>query len=308
MTTEPKVTIVIVNWNGLEDTIECIESLMKIKYCNFNIIIIDNDSSSSEAKRIKERFEKIKVVELKRNLGFANANNVGILIALANQETEYVLLLNNDTIVDSVFLEEIIRIAEGDRKIGIVGPKIYYYDDKTRVWFGGGKVNLYIRHTQGGGKIDTGQYQLTKESDFISGACMLVRKDVFKSVGLLPREYFLGWEDIDFCMSAKRKGYSIMFVPSSHIWHKGSVSYKRHNLGYKQVFLGFRNRFIMRYKFLSRSRFALFILIQFSMVIPVHILYYILVRQDPKRVTSMCRGIAAGLKDMRTRAIKYRLD
>lgn len=308
MKTEPKVTIVIINWNGLGDTIECIESLMKIKYCNFNIIIIDNDSSSGEAKRIKQRFEKIKVVELKRNLGFAIANNVGILLALASQETDYVLLLNNDTIVSSVFLEEMIKIAEGDRKIGIVGPKIYYYDDKTRVWYAGGKVNMYFRHTQEGGKIDTGQYESIKRTDYVSGACMLVRKDVFKSVGLLPREYFLGWEDIDFCISAKRKGYHSIFVPSSYIWHKGSVSYKRHNLGYKQVFLGFRNRFIMRYKFLSRSKFALFILVQFSMVIPIHILYYILVRQDPKRVTSMCSGIAAGVKDMQTRAIRYQLD
>lgn len=308
MNSEPKVTIVIINWNGLQDTVECLESLMKIEYCNYDIIIVDNGSSAIEAKKIKAIFGRIKVVELKGNLGFANANNIGILIALANQETEYVLLLNNDTVVDPMFLKEMSKIAQNDYDIGILGPKIYYYGDKNRLWYAGGKVNMYIRHTQEAGKIDVGQHDITKKTDYVSGACMLIRRSVFKNIGLLPREYFLGWEDIDFCLAAKRKGYSCMFVPNSRIWHKVSASYKRHNLAYKQVFFGFRNRFIMRYKFLSRPRFGLFIAVQFCAVIPIHMLYYVVVYKDPKRVITMCQGIFAGIKDMRKRKIQYKLE
>ncbi len=307
MTTEPKLTIVIVNWNGLEDTIECLESLIEIEYSNYNIIVIDNNSSSAEGERLKEKFENIKVVGLKRNLGFANANNIGILIALSNQETEYVLLLNNDTVVDPKFLKEMIKIAQSDYNIGILGPKIYYYGDRRRLWYAGGKLNMYFRHTQEVGKVDNGQYEVIKETDFVSGACMLIRKSVFKNIGLLPREYFLGWEDIDFCLAAKRKGYLCIFAPNSLIWHKVSASYKRKNLGYKQVFFGFRNRFIMRYKFLSRPKFGLFIAVQFCAVIPIHILYYVVAYKDPKRAISMCEGIFAGIKDMRKRGIRYKL-
>lgn len=308
MTFEPKVIIIIVNWNGLEDTIECVDSVLKTEYSNYDMVIVDNGSSSGDGKRLKERFGNINVVELKQNLGFANANNIGILIALANQDTEYVLLLNNDTVVHPNFLKEMIKVTQSDHNIGIAGPKIYYYKDKRRIWYAGGKVNMYIRHIQEAGKIDNGQYEETRKTDYITGACMLISKNVFKKIGLLPREYFLGWEDIDFCLAARRKGYACVFVPHSHIWHKVSASYKRHNLTYRHVFFGFRNRFIMRYKFLSRSRFGLFIAIQFCAIIPIHVLYYVLVYKDPKRVVSMYEGIFAGIKDMHKRKIMYKLE
>jgi GT2 family glycosyltransferase len=312
MTLEPKVTAVIVNWNGLKDTIECIESLMKIDYSNYDIIVIDNGSlTEEEPRKLKETFDsnnvRLKVVELKRNLGFANANNIGIRIALQNG-AEYVLLLNNDTIVDPKFLKEMINAAKKDHKIGVLGPKMYYYDDRNRLWYAGGKVNMYFTHTQDAGKLDIGQYESTKLVDYVAGACMLIRKNVFRNIGLLPRDYFLGWEDIDFCIAAKRNGYCCMFVPNSYIWHKVSSSYRRHNLSRKMVFFGFRNRVIMRYKFLSKYGFLLFLAIHFLIVMPVHILYYIMVYKDPSRVVNMYRGLIAGIKDRRNRKIIYEID
>jgi GT2 family glycosyltransferase len=144
--------------------------------------------------------------------------------------------------------------------------------------------------------------------DYIAGACMLIRKNVFQNIGLLPRDYFLGWEDIDFCIAAKRNGYYCMFVPNSHIWHKVSSSYRRHNLSQKMVFFGFRNRVIMRYKFLSKYGFLLFLAIHFLIVMPVHILYYIVVYKDPNRVVNMYQGLIAGIKDRRNRKIIYKID
>jgi GT2 family glycosyltransferase len=305
---EPKVVIVIINWNGLEDTIECLESLMKVEYSNYEAIVVDNGSRLDDARKIKERFNNIKVVELKKNLGFAIGNNVGILIA-KQKDVDYILLLNNDTIVSSRFLKEMIDVAQGNPKIGILGPKIYFHDNKNTFWYAGGKLNMYIKHTtEGQYEADIGQYDNIRETDFVAGACMLIRKSVFDKVGLLPKEYFLGWEDIDFCLAVKRKGYSCIFVPHSKIWHKASASFKRHDLNYKQVFFGFRNRIIIRYKYLSKPKFMLFIIVQFCVIIPIHIVYYILVYKDLKRIKYAFSGIIAGIKAMRKRKIVYRLE
>jgi GT2 family glycosyltransferase len=305
MTIPPKVSVIIVNWNGLKDTIECIESLNKINYSNFEIIVVDNGSKSDDARILRNKFKEIRLLELKRNLGFAIGNNIGIMVALQNK-SDYVLLLNNDTVVDKYFLDEMIMVAESKQHAGVLGSKIYLYDKKRVLWYAGGKINLYVNHvTQGQNQSDNGQYDVIKDTCWISGACMLIRRDVFDRIGFLSREYFLGWEDIDFCLSARRKGYGCVYVPTSVIWHKASASYRRYNLNYMQVLFGFRNRIIIRYKFMSKPNFLLFILIQLGIIIPVHIAYYVLVYKDLRRVIFMVKGIFTGLKDMRKRKIVY---
>jgi GT2 family glycosyltransferase len=280
---------------------------MQIDYLNYSLIIIDNGSSKNDAEKIKERFQNIKVIKLKQNLGFAIANNLGIRIGLKGG-ADYVLLLNNDTIVDRQFLKKMIQVAEKNHNIGILGPKIYFYDNKNKLHYAGGKLRMYINHsTEGQHEIDIGQYERLKETDWISGACMLIRKSVFEKVGLLPKEYFLSWEDIDLCLAAKKKGYSCVFVPRSHIWHKVSSSFKRENLNYEQVFFGFRNRIIIRYKYLTKSKFVLFIGIQILAVIPVYMIYYIFVYKDPRRIRYLWKGVISGIKDMRKRKTVYKL-
>jgi GT2 family glycosyltransferase len=298
MTGDQKVSIVIVNWNGIRDTRECITSLTKIDYVNFEIIVVDNSSTVDEALQLKSEFPYISIIKLRKNIGFSNANNVGILKAL-QRDAEYVLLLNNDTIVDRSFLRELVDVADKDRTIGIAGPKMYYYDNRKMIWYGGGKLNMYVLHRQNAGKtVPRFEAVSAKDTDYVAGACMLVRRDVFPKVGYLPREYFLGWEDIDFCVAARRMNYRCVYVPSSILWHKVAESYKRKNLIHRRVFFGFRNRIIMRYKYLSRPKFILFLGVQFSFVIPVHILYYTFVYRDVYRVSNLFRGLRAGFRDM----------
>jgi GT2 family glycosyltransferase len=297
--TEPKVTVVIVNYNGFEDTVECLESLMKIDYTNYNVIIIDNDSSKDDVKKLKERFYNIRVIDLKRNVGFAIANNVGILIALREQ-AQYVLLLNNDTVVDRNFLKEMIKVSEIIPNAGILGPTMYFYTDKNRFYYAGGRLNMYLRHAQSGrfhNRYDNGKQKQVKKTDYVSGACMLVKRSVFEKTGLLPKEYFMGYEDIDFCVSARKKGYSCIFVPGSKIWHKSMSSFKRHDLNYNFIFLRYRNMIMLRHKHLSKFRFALFIIVQSCVVFPVHILYYLTIYRNSKPIKNMFIGIAAGIKD-----------
>jgi GT2 family glycosyltransferase len=302
---QPKVSIVIVNWNGYHDTVECIESLENIQYDDFNIILIDNGSDSEEVLKLMSTNHRLKVILLRRNLGFALANNVGILVALESK-SELILLLNNDTVVDPWFLSEMVRIAVGDRRIGILGPKIYYYNNRNKLWYAGGKLNLYLNHkTKGQNHKDDGQFDDIKQVDWISGACMLIRKSVVDKIGYLPKEYFLGWEDIDYCTNATKNGFKCVYVPRSHIWHKASASFKHHGLSYRQIFLGFRNRVIMRYKYLSAPKFLLFVIAQFLVIIPMHASFYFLIHRDTRRVRSMLSGFIAGFRDMKSKSARY---
>ena len=241
----PKVFIIIINWNGKKDTLECLESIKNNDYPNYEVVIIDNGS--------KERFQvsdsKIKVIYNKENLGFSGGNNVGIKYALKNK-AGYILLLNNDTIVSNNFLSKIIKIAERDNKIGMIGPKIYFPNSK-KIWFAGGKINwLYNKGIMRGyDEIDNGQYDKpeTQKTDYITGCCLLIKRDVVEKISLMPEEYFLYYEDTDWSLRARQIGYKCIFVPSAIIWHKGSKSSIAESPSY--IYYHIRNGLILAKKY-----------------------------------------------------------
>lgn len=230
----PKVSIIILNWNGWQDTLECFESLAKITYSNYEIIIIDNNSTNESAAKLKIKNEALKIegrgfkfIENKENLGFAGGNNIGIKYAIENK-SDYILLLNNDTIVDPGFLEKLTEEGESDQSIGIIGPKIYCENDKNRIWFGGG----YFSWLGGGShmefnKIDNNPFdETTKEIKFMTGCCLLVKREVVEKIGLLNESFFLYYEDIEWSLRARENGYKIIYASGAHIWHKVSRSVK----------------------------------------------------------------------------------
>ncbi len=220
----PKVLIILLNWNGKNDTIECIESLKKLTYTEYDILVIDNGSSEDPSDAFKQLFPDILIIRNGCNLGFAGGNNIGIQYGL-DRGYEYLLLLNNDTIVDSGFLDELIDASDSDAKIGIVGPIIYQYDNKNVVQSAGMNVSKYGVKSDniGYNEKDHGQFHAS-ERDFITGCAMLVKRKVFEHLGGLDPKYFAYWEDMDFCMRARKKGFKIYFTPESRIWHKGSSS------------------------------------------------------------------------------------
>lgn len=219
----PKVSIIILNWNGLEDTIECLESLKKVTYPNYEVIVVDNASSGSDVQVLTERYEDyIHIIQNDRNYGFAEGNNISMRYALADFNSDYFLLLNNDTVVAPDFLGELVKVALADTRIGIVGPKIYYYDEPTKIWFAGGRINRWTgkpRHL-GIGQEDQGQFEDVLDVDFITGCCMLISREVLLSVGLLDKDFFFGNEDYDICIRAMNRGFRILFAPKAKIWHK----------------------------------------------------------------------------------------
>ena len=226
--TEPKVVIVILNWNGKRVTAECLESLMKIDYCNYKILLVDNGSTDGSQEYFRGRYPGIELVENGENLGFTEGSNVGIRRAMDCQ-ADYVLLLNNDTITHERFLSELVRVAEYDSGLGFVGPKIYFCDchgQRDIIACAGGHINLWIGKARNIGvhEKDTGQYEDTKIVDWMPGTCLLVRRDVIQRIGLLDSTFFAYMEEIDWCVRGRHAGYASAFVPKAKIWHKVSAS------------------------------------------------------------------------------------
>ena len=241
---QKKIYIILLNWNNEEDTIECIESLKKINYNNYKIIVIDNGSEEKSVQKIEKKYSDLCIIKNRSNLGFAGGNNVGIKYAIDN-DVDYVLLINNDTIVEENFLTELVVVGDADEKNGLLGSKIYFHSEKNRIWSAGGKVNwLKNKGTHIGlDEIDEGQYDKIKEVDYLTGCCLLIKKEIIEKIGVLEEDYFLYYEDTDFSLRAQNVGYTCVYVPASKIYHKISRSTKPGSANY--IYYHVRNGLVM---------------------------------------------------------------
>ncbi|MBU2037230.1 glycosyltransferase family 2 protein [Patescibacteria group bacterium] len=244
----PKVFIIIINFNGWSDTKECLESLGQVDYDNFEVILLDNASKGDYRLPTTDYRFKIQTIYNKENLGFAGANNQGIKLALENK-ADYVLLLNNDTTVDSDFLSKLVEEAENDESAGIVGPLISFYDDRNKIWSAGGKIT---NHSTRGEliayqEIDEGEYQVAEQVDYISGTCLLIKVEVIKKIGLISEDYFLYYEDTDWCVRADKAGWRCLLVPQSKIYHKASKSTQE--FSYPYIYYHSRNGLMFSERF-----------------------------------------------------------
>lgn len=221
----PRVYILLVNYNSYEDTIECVKSLEKISYPGYKIIIVDNASINNSFISLKKSLKDCIIIESKVNLGFAGGNNLGIEYAL-NDGADYIMLLNNDTLVEPNFLDNMLNSFKENDKVGLVGCKIMYYPKKDIIWYGGGYIDLFkfVGAHYGGRELDEGQYDSEKEIDFMTGCCMLIKREVFEKAGLLSDEYFMYFEDVDFCVRVKDVGYKLWYNPKAVIYHKVGLS------------------------------------------------------------------------------------
>lgn len=243
-----KVSIVILNWNGTKDTIECLKSIRQLLTTNYQLLTIVVDNGSKDRFEIDApggpsfaslRFKnEVRIIRNKENLGFAEGNNVGIKDVLKDG-ADYVMLLNNDTLVDKNLIDESLIVFKKNVKVGVVAPKIYFApgfefhkerykkEDLGKVfWYAGGIMNWenVLGSHRGVDEVDNGQYEKTEETDYASGCCMMVKREVFEKVGLFDSKYFLYYEDNDFCQRVKGKGYGVMYAPRAILWHKNAGS------------------------------------------------------------------------------------
>nr|WP_319372579.1 glycosyltransferase family 2 protein [uncultured Methanobacterium sp.] len=279
----PEVSIILLNWNGWQDTIECLESLYQIDYPAYNIIVVDNDSRDDSLEKIRayckgemeagskfttysssnkpvEIFEfdenelessvllnsmeeiknkpsarKLILIKNLKNYGFAKGNNIGIKFALEGLVSPYTMLLNNDTVVDKNFLQELVKVAESDDEIALVGSKIYYYDfngKDDQIWCVGGKIDLnhYPGHYAVLEDVDIGSYQEpTLTVDWVSGAAMLI-KAAKVPYNYLDEDFFFGCEDADLALKLHEQGFKAITALDSIVWHKIGASRKKGKL------------------------------------------------------------------------------
>lgn len=293
-----KVSIIILNWNGKDDTVECLESLKKITYPNYNVVVVDNNSKGDDVKVLREMFgEFIQIIENNKNYEFAEGNNIGIRYALT-KGTDYILLLNNDTIVDPEFLSEMVKIAEDDSEIGIVGPKIYFYDKPDHIWFAGGNINMWRCKTWHAdqGEIDNEQYDSLQEVDYITGCALLVKREVIETIGLLDPDYLSYYEDTDWCVRAKQRGYKIVYVPKAKLWHKGGSSTGGGNTSYDSLFRSKRkgrNVILFMRKNAKLKHWLIFPF--FALADLVHIIIRETLRGNIKSIIALMKGIVSNL-------------
>ena len=291
----PKVSIIIVNWNGFDDTAECLESLQKITYKNYDVIVVDNASEGNDVQMLEEKFGNyIDVLRNNVNYGFGGGCNSGIRYVLTkcNPKPKYILIMNNDIVVDPLFLDELIKVVESDERIGIVGPKIYRYSYKGRndvISSAGGRIRAWLPelpHSIGGLKIDSPKYQKMKSVDWISGATMLFRTCIIEEVGLFNTWYFHGLEDVEFCLNVRKRGFNIVYVPKSELWHKVSVSLKKTNLTYADP---------IAYYYFARRNYPLFVYLYHLFMLPIFIfqwgLTYLFRTKDKKGLSRFLSNI-----------------
>lgn len=225
MTNLPLVQIIILNWNGWRDTLACVESCRWLTWPNLRIVVVDNASTDGSEAILRERLHDVEIIQSGANLGFAGGNNVGIRYALKSG-ADYVWLLNNDAEAAPEALAELVEAMEGNANVAMAGSKIFLHHDSQRLQFAGGlweKGRLRLRML-GANQLDLGQFDERCERDSVSGCSMLVRASTIQDIGLMDESYFLYWEDTEWCARARQKGYRILFVPKSHVWHKVSAS------------------------------------------------------------------------------------
>lgn len=245
------VGIILVNYNGYEDTKECIESIKKNTYHNYKIIIVDNASPDESGKLLDNEYsgdKDIIVILNRENAGFSEGNNIGLKYA-SEEKLDYVLMLNNDTIVDSDFLYKLIKGARKTNFKGLYSGKILYYFDKDKIWFAGGKYN-YFKGTashEGVNENDGKYYNTTRKIEFICGCCIFMSMEIYHQLGNLSDEYFLYAEDLDYSLMAQNKNISMYYIPEARIYHKVSASTSKISI-LSQYYM-IRNRFYIISKF-----------------------------------------------------------
>ena len=221
----PKTSIILLNWNGKEHTIKCLESLKNLNYPNYETIVVDNASSDDSVEVISHKFPNGILITNQENLGFAEGNNIGIKYAL-ERGADYVFLLNNDAIVAEETVTELVQAAESDDKIGILGSRIYFYDRPDRIQSAWANIDTKtgrVWYPDYGKSVTTADNKAV-DVDAISGTAMMVKREVIEKVGMLDPTFFCYFEDTDWCVRARKAGYRVVVVPVSKVWHKGGAS------------------------------------------------------------------------------------
>lgn len=240
------VYIIILNWNGLKDTLECLESVNKINYSNFNVVVVDNGSTDSSVEVIKQRFPEITLIENKENLGFAEGSNIGIRYALS-QKADYFWLLNNDTVVEKNCLLELVNKLESESNAALASPIIKYYSNPERIQFCGSYFDFKKFSIKEFKNIEDILLNINKPL-CLWGTALLIKKSAFDQIGFLNTSYFAYAEDSEYSLRSLKMSFCNIVVSDAVIYHKNEYVNSKKELVVKKdywYFYNSRNNFFL---------------------------------------------------------------
>jgi GT2 family glycosyltransferase len=221
----PRVAAIALNYNGREVTLQALASLTAQDYAGCDVVVVDNGSTDGSDAAIRAAYPSVTVVRTEKNLGPSGGGNLGFRWAL-DHGYDYALILNNDIEVAPDFVRQLVAVAESDPRIGIVGPKAYYFWQRDTIWSAGGRLRFAeaVTSERGMGLVDRGQFDVDDDVEYVNGCAMLVKRAVFEEIGLWDPSYQLCFEDADFSLRARRAGWRIRYAHLAKLWHMVSTS------------------------------------------------------------------------------------
>lgn len=294
----PSVAILIINWNTYHHSRRCLKQLQNLNYDNFNVIIVDNGSIDNSGDKLSQEFPDFEYLTNSENLGFTGGNNTGLKF-IKDKGFEYVLLLNNDTYFDSDFLSPLVEVLENSAEIGAVQPLIYDFHNKNSVWHAGGFFSSIT------GQCKSQKYVKDLNSpystDWLTGCAFMIRSSVLKEVGFLNQTFFAYFEDVDWSIKIKKKGYQLQIVPNSVIFHEISASTKS-QIKKKEGFispmahyLNIRNQFLLLKS--HPDQINKIVAWSFHFAKTLTFIIYFLVRFRLKKLKASIHGLRDGMLD-----------
>ncbi len=289
----PTTAIVILNWNSREMTADCIRSLLAMDSQDFQVVVVDNGSHDGSPEYLKREFPQVTLLPQERNLGFAKGCNVGTRYALA-QGCDYVLLLNNDTVVDPHFLSALVESAEKHPLAAVLSPKIYFFDLPDQFWWAGGQFSLWTGMAKHWGwkQKDVGQFDHERSIDWTTGCAPFLRASALREVGLLDENFFLVAEDLDLSLRLRHAGYEVCYVPQAKLWHKAGVDTRKNSMAPTSMLCATRNLLWIEHRYASTAQLMIF-WPNFLLRYAGYFIALNLIRGDFRSAWAVLKGIAA---------------
>jgi len=297
---QPSVAIILINWNSLEVTSDCIVSLKGIQYANYSIVVVDNGSADGSGKALKQLHPEIVLIESSTNRGFAGGNNIGFEYAIAHA-FDYALMLNNDTFVEPDFLDHLVNYMEGHPEVGAIQPRIHYNHNRSLLWNGG---SYYAKwwgyfYSKDENKIPSPESLTTKEVDWITGCAFLTKTKTLQQTGLLAEQLFMYSEDVDLSFRIKALGLSLVYHGDSIIYHIAGQSNKSKTKGKEGFvnpnvhYMNQRNRIWVLKKY--TPWYCIPTVLAYNLVYLLGVLAYFLVRRRFSKFKIVLKAIKDGL-------------
>ena len=226
MMMNPHISVLVLNWNGIHLLKPCLDSILKMTYPNFSVMVVDNGSNDGSNKMVKEDYPMVQLLSLEKNYAYAGGYNK-CFNHLKQDPSEYLVLLNNDTEVDSRLLDEFIQATEEFGKDNIYGAKIFYFHERDRIWYAGGVVKLAfgLIYHKGIRQFDASEFSKPIKTDYVTGCCLFTSwKTIYQMNGFDEGFKQIYCEDVDLCLRAKKEDINCYFWPGAKLWHHISAA------------------------------------------------------------------------------------